>query len=241
MVNKYRNINKNLKTLFLLLMLFTMSSLVSSASLSSFKPSFDSIESTIVRKEVFFNYLLPAIHKKNAEILELRNAISNDELSNKQLNDLANKYRIKTSISKEELLKVIDILPPSLVLAQAANESNWGRSRFAKEYNNYFGIWCFSKGCGVVPKEREETATHEVARFNSLEDCIDYYVLNINRSYAYEDLRQIRKNQRENLEVISGIVLAEGLGNYAFPGDEYIDSIKSLINFNQLERHDFLN
>ena len=241
MVNKYRNINKNLKTLFLLLMLFTMSSLVSSASLSSFKPSFDSIESTIVRKEVFFNYLLPAIHKKNAEILELRSAISNDELSYKQLNDLANKYRIKTSISKEELLKVIDILPPSLVLAQAANESNWGRSRFAKEYNNYFGIWCFSKGCGVVPKERNETATHEVARFNSLEDCIDYYVLNINRSYAYEDLRQIRKNQRENLEAITGIVLAEGLGNYAFPGDEYIDSIKSLINFNQLERHDFLN
>ena len=218
-----------------------MSSLVSSASLSSFKPSFDSIESTIVRKEVFFNYLLPAIHKKNAEILELRSVISNDELSDKQLNDLANKYRIKTSISKEELLKVIDILPPSLVLAQAANESNWGRSRFAKDYNNYFGIWCFSKGCGVVPKEREETATHEVARFNSLEDCIDYYVLNINRSYAYEDLRQIRKNQRENLEVITGIVLAEGLGNYAFPGDEYIDSIKSLINFNQLERHDFLN
>jgi len=241
MVNKYRNINKNLKTLFLLLMLFTMSSLVSSASLSSFKPSFDSIESTIVRKEVFFNYLLPAIHKKNAEIVELRSAISNGELSNKQLNDLANKYRIKTSISKEELLEVIDILPPSLVLAQAANESNWGRSRFAKEYNNYFGIWCFSKGCGVVPKEREETATHEVARFNSLEDCIDYYVLNINRSYAYEDLRQIRKNQRENLEAITGIVLAEGLGNYAFPGDEYIDSIKSLINFNQLERHDFLN
>ena len=218
-----------------------MSSLVSSASLSSFKPSFDSIESTIVRKEVFFNYLLPAIHKKNAEILELRSAISNDALSDKQLNDLANKYRIKTSISKEELLKVIDILPPSLVLAQAANESNWGRSRFAKEYNNYFGIWCFSKGCGVVPKERNETATHEVARFNSLEDCIDYYVLNINRSYAYEDLRQIRKNQRKNLEVITGIVLAEGLGNYAFPGDEYIDSIKSLINFNQLERHDFLN
>ncbi len=102
MVNKYRNINKNLKTLFLLLMLFAMSSLVSSASLSSFKPSFDSIESTIVRKEVFFNYLLPAIHKKNAEILELRSAISNDELSYKQLNDLANKYRIKTSISKEE-------------------------------------------------------------------------------------------------------------------------------------------
>ena len=238
MVNKYRNIFKNLKSLFLLLSLFTISSLVSSASLSSFKPSFDSIESTTVRKEVFFNYLLPAIQKKNAEIIEIRSAISNNELSNAELNDLAKKYRVT---SKEELLKVIDILPPSLVLAQAANESNWGRSRFAKDFNNYFGIWCFSKGCGVVPMDREDDATHEVASFNSLEECIDYYVLNINRSYAYEDLRSIRKNQRENLQPITGMLLAEGLENYAFPGDEYIESIKSLINFNQLERHDFLN
>ena len=240
MVNKYRNTKKNLRTLFLLLTLFTVSSLVSSASLSSFKPSFDSIESTVVRKEVFFNYLLPAIHKKNAEILELRSAISNNELNENQLKDLAKKYRVDT-LSKEDLLKVIDILPPSLILAQAANESNWGRSRFAKDFNNYFGIWCFSKGCGVIPKERDEGATHEVARFNSLDDCIDYYVLNINRSYAYEDLRLMRKNQREKLQPITGMMLAEGLGNYAFPGDEYIESIKSLINFNQLERHDFLN
>ena len=240
MVNNYRNTLKNLKTLFLLFALFTVSSLVSSASLSSFKPSFDSIESTVVRKEVFFNYLLPVIHKKNAEIVALRNAISNNELNDNQLNDLAKKYRVETP-SKEELLKVIDILPPSLVLAQAANESDWGRSRFAKDFNNYFGIWCFSKGCGVIPKNRDEDATHEVASFKSLEDCIDYYVLNINRSYAYEDLRLMRKNQRENLQPITGTLLAEGLGNYAFPGDEYIDSIQTLINFNQLERHDFIN
>jgi Bax protein len=240
MVNNYRNTLKNLKTLFLLFALFTVSSLVSSASLSSFKPSFDSIESTVVRKEVFFNYLLPVIHKKNAEIVALRNAISNNELNDNQLNDLAKKYRVETP-SKEELLKVIDILPPSLVLAQAANESDWGRSRFAKDFNNYFGIWCFSKGCGVIPKDRDEDATHEVASFNSLEDCIDYYVLNINRSYAYEDLRLMRKNQRENLQPITGTLLAQGLGNYAFPGDEYIESIQTLINFNQLERHDYLN
>jgi Bax protein len=240
MVNNYRNTLKNLKTLFLLFALFTVSSLVSSASLSSFKPSFDSIESTVVRKEVFFNYLLPVIHKKNAEIVALRNAISNNELNDNQLNDLAKKYRVETP-SKEELLKVIDILPPSLVLAQAANESDWGRSRFAKDFNNYFGIWCFSKGCGVIPKDRDEDATHEVASFKSLEACIDYYVLNINRSYAYEDLRLMRKNQRENLQPITGTLLAEGLGNYAFPGDEYIESIQTLINFNQLERHDFIN
>jgi len=241
MVNKYRNIKKNLKSLCLLVTLFSVSTLVSSASLSTFKPSFDSIENTIVRKEVFFNYLLPAIHQKNAEIIELRNSILNNELSINELEKLASKYRVKNPATQEELLKVIDILPPSLVLAQAANESNWGRSRFAKEFNNYFGIWCFSEGCGIIPKKRALNATHEVASFNSLEEGIDYYMLNINRSYAYEELRLIREKQRNDMLPIKGIVLAEGLGNYAFPGNEYIDSIKSVIQYNQLGRHDYIN
>jgi len=241
MVNKHINIKKNLKSFCLLVTLFSVSTLVSSASITSFKPSFESIENTIVRKEVFFNYLLPTIHKKNAEIIELRNSILNNELSINELGILATKYRIKSPVTQEELLKVIDILPPSLILAQAANESNWGRSRFAKDFNNYFGIWCFSEGCGVIPKERDTGATHEVASFNSLEECIDYYVLNINRSYAYEELRLIRENQRNNLQPIQGIVLAEGLGNYAFPGIEYIDTIKSVIQYNQLGRHDYTN
>jgi len=241
MTNKYRNIKNILKSFCLLVTLFSLSTLVSSASLNSFKPSFESIENTIVRKEVFFNYLLPAIHKKNAEIIELRNSILNNKLSVNELGKLATKYRVKSPFTQEELLKVIDILPPSLVLAQAANESNWGRSRFAKDFNNYFGIWCFSEGCGVIPKERDTNATHEVASFNSLEECIDYYVLNINRSYAYEELRLIRENQRNNLQPIKGIILAEGLGNYAFPGIEYIDTIKSVIQYNQLGRHDYTN
>lgn len=241
MVNKYRNIKKILKSLCILVTLFSVSTLVSSASLSSFKPSFKLIENTVVRKEVFFNYLLPKIHQKNAEIIELRESILNNKLSTIELNKLALRYRVDSPASKEDLLMVIDILPPSLILAQAANESNWGRSRFAENFNNYFGIWCFSEGCGVIPKNRDENANHEVASFISLEDCIDYYVLNINRSYAYEELRLIRKNQRDDLKPLSGILLAEGLGNYANPGNEYIDSIKSLIQFNQLERFDILN
>ena len=122
--------------------------------------------------EVFFNYMLPAIYEKNAEILALRESILNNELSSSQLDELATKYRIQKPATMEELLTVIDILPPSLVLAQAANESNWGRSRFAEDFNNYFGIWCFVKGCGTVPKQRNENANHEVANFNSLKDCI---------------------------------------------------------------------
>jgi len=241
MVNKYRNISQKLKKLFLLIILASLSTLVSSASLSSFKPSFNSIEDTSVRKEVFFNYLLPAIYEKNAEIIALRESILNNELSSPQLDELATKYRLKKPATIEDILTVIDILPPSLVLAQAANESNWGRSRFAEDFNNYFGIWCFVKGCGTVPKQRNANANHEVANFNSLKDCIDYYVLTINRNYAYQNLRLIRKAYRDELKPLSGIALAEGLSNYAFPGDEYISSIQSVIRYNQLERYDLLH
>jgi len=241
MINKYRNMSQKLKKLFLLIFLASLSTLVSSASLSSFKPSFNSIEDTSVRKEVFFNYLLPAIYEKNAEIIALRKSIVNNELSSSELDKLATKYRLKKPATVEDLLTVIDILPPSLVLAQAANESNWGRSRFAEDFNNYFGIWCFVKGCGTVPKQRNANANHEVANFNSLKDCIDYYVLTINRNYAYQDLRLIRKTYRDELKPLSGIALAEGLSNYAFPGDEYISSIQSVIRYNQLERYDLLH
>ena len=233
--------SQKLKKLFLLIFLASLSTLVSSASLSSFKPSFNSIEDTSVRKEVFFNYLLPAIYEKNAEIIALRKSIVNNELSSSELDKLATKYRLKKPATVEDLLTVIDILPPSLVLAQAANESNWGRSRFAEDFNNYFGIWCFVKGCGTVPKRRNANANHEVANFNSLKDCIDYYVLTINRNYAYQDLRLIRKAYRDELKPLSGIALAEGLSNYAFPGDEYISSIQSVIRYNQLERYDLLH
>ena len=81
MINNYRNISDDLKKLLLLIVLASVSTLVSSASLSSFKPSFNSIDNTVVRKEVFFNYLLPAIYKKNSEIIALRESILNNELN----------------------------------------------------------------------------------------------------------------------------------------------------------------
>jgi len=241
MINKYRKTSQKLKKPFLLIFLVSLSTLVSSTSLSSLKPSFSSIEDTSVRKEVFFNYLLPAIYEKNAEIIALRESILNYELTSSELDELANKYRLKKPTTIEDLLTAIDILPPSLVLAQAANESNWGRSRFAEDFNNYFGIWCFVKGCGTVPKQRNANAKHEVANFNSLKDCIDYYVLTINRNYAYQNLRLIRKAHRDALKPLTGIALAEGLSNYAYPGDEYINSIQSVIRYNQLEQYDLLH
>ena len=41
------------------------------------------------------------------------------------------------------LLVRVDTVPASLALAQAAKESGWGTSRFAREGYNLFGYWFF--------------------------------------------------------------------------------------------------
>ena len=107
MINKYRNLSHNLQKLFLLIVLASVSTLVSSASISSFKPSFSSIENTDIRKEVFFNYLLPTIYQKNAEIIALRKSILNNELNAFELDELATKYRLKKPATIEDLLTVL--------------------------------------------------------------------------------------------------------------------------------------
>ncbi len=49
-----------------------------------------------------------------------------------------------------QLLRRVDVIPVSLVLAQAANESVWGTSRFAVDGNNLFGQWCYEEGLQVL-------------------------------------------------------------------------------------------
>ena len=201
-------------------------------------PEFDKIEDVQEMKKTFFNYLLPEINKKNNEIQLLRKRVIEKDLSIEELTKLYKKYRIDEGSEIGALLEKIDIIPPSLVLSQAALESNWGRSRFAKFYHNYFGLWCFKKGCGVIPKKRDKGDTHEVAKFSSPEKAVDYYFLSINRNKSYGVLRKIRQNKRSKGQSITGLSLSEGLTNYAEIGYEYVDRIRRVITSNELSKYD---
>jgi len=201
-------------------------------------PEFDKIEDVEEMKKTFFNYLLPEINKKNNEIQLIRKKVMEKDLSKEELTKLYKKYRINKDSEIAALLEKIDIIPPSLVLSQAALESNWGRSRFAKFYHNYFGLWCFHRGCGVIPKKRDKGDTHEVAKFSSPEKAIDYYFLSINRNKSYEVLRKIRQDKRSKGQSISGLSLSEGLTNYAEIGYEYVDRIRRVITSNELSKYD---
>jgi Bax protein len=198
-------------------------------------PDFAKISDIKERKTAFFNYLLPVIQAENKRILALRKKIqhSNDD---KFLDTIAKKYNSKKN--KNDLLAKVDIIPTSLALAQAANESNWGRSRFAKYYNNFFGLWCFTKGCGVLPKKRSSGKSHEVAEFASLADCVEYYMLTLNRHRSYKKLRDIRLNLRNTNQKITGNALSHGLMKYSGIGHNYIKALNDMIRVNKLARFD---
>lgn len=204
--------------------------------------------STSTKKENFFTYLLPMIRqvntdvrKQRAQLLSLEDDINDLTRSQKKILEAFSKtYRIDQSLSDsiklQQLSIKINTIPASLILAQAANESAWGTSRFAKEGNNFFGQWCFTKGCGLVPNKRLSGALHEVARFDSPLDSIRSYVLNLNRHPSYELLRTLRTQAIQNGKPITGELLAGGLIEYSARKEEYVTEIQNMIRFNQLER-----
>jgi len=210
-------------------------------------PDFTSFEAGPERKEAFFSFLLPLVQKENEKILELRAELVElrDELDDVSfferlmVEKRAEEYEVESfDISSPEqwniLIRRIDIVPPSLALVQAANESGWGTSRFAREGNNFFGHWCYVEGCGMVPSRRPEGANHEVADFSSPAESVERYIHNLNHHPAYQGLRQARASLRHQGEVITGAKLVGKLDRYSERGQDYIDDLRAMMRVNGL-------
>lgn len=211
-------------------------------------PDFNLINDTTEKKRSFFNYLRPYVKRENARLRALRQQLL--EIQDKKqkhlrmsveeyafLYSLYDEFRMEVAETDEnmleELLRRVDVIPESLVLMQAANESAWGTSRFAVEGYNFFGQWCFREGCGLIPQSRLEGQTHEVARFDSPAASINSYFYNLNAFHTYEPLRAIRARLRREGKPVRGETLAAGLGAYSERGEEYIAEISGMIRFNR--------
>ena len=194
------------------------------------------------------------IDEENRKLSELRQQLLSYKILYKQqgtldasqlqwVNNMARLYKVgnsKTELNDifDELLIKIDEIPTSLALVQAANESAWGTSRFALDANNFFGQWCFSEGCGLVPERRPAGASYEVRKFDSPADSVRSYMYNLNSSHHYESMREMRMKRREMGEPVTGLVLAQGLYAYSIRGIEYVDELLRMIRGNDLLRYD---
>lgn len=207
-------------------------------------------------KKNFVKTLLPLISYQNQKILIDRKKLqvikislnNNNTLSKPDLRFLekiSKKYRLKTNKKLKyqivnELLELVDIIPSSIVLAQAANESGWGTSRFAKEFNALFGEYTYDFNKGVVPLLREEGEKYLVKSFDSIDKSVQSYFINLNSHYAYSDFRLVRKIMREKNNFDNIKLLVHELDSYA-ADKNYVNTINSIIYINKLNRFDNFN
>ncbi|MCC6302741.1 MAG: glucosaminidase domain-containing protein [Gammaproteobacteria bacterium] len=209
---------------------------------------YSEIQDVQTRKSVFFRALLPMVLAENARILQQRERLQQilrqgipptvDSPRGLFLRALMEEYRVDGDPAdpapRAELLRRVDMIPAALVLAQAANESGWGTSRFARQGNNLFGVWTYRVGTGLVPIARPEGETHALRVFGSLRDSVRDYLHNLNSGHAYGELRELRAQLRAQGGTPDSLELAGGLARYSSRGDDYIGEIQSIIRANHL-------
>ncbi|MDH5302050.1 MAG: glucosaminidase domain-containing protein [Gammaproteobacteria bacterium] len=221
--------------------------------LRTLPPDYAEVTDVDEKKQLFISVLTPIVLAENRRIAEQRALLKlmlsrqgdgerelGDSPADQWLLKLLKRYRVPhQNVLNEDvgrlLLRRMDVVPPSLVLAQAAIESGWGTSRFALEGNSLFGQWTWAEGKSMTPSDRAEGATHGVRKFVSLRASVRSYLLNLNTNRAYRELRGLREQQREQGEPLDAYQLAAGLSRYSQRGDEYVRDVRAMIRSDELQ------
>lgn len=215
---------------------------------ASFPHDLKEVSHTPERKALFLRFILPYVLEANNEVRQQRHRVERlrDELDHGLnidpvdagwLDQMFEEYKIENR-DIELLLRRVDIVPPSLALAQSAIESGWGTSRFALEGNAAFGQWTTAEYKGIVPKERKPGADHKVRSFSDLKESVNSYLRNLNTHRAYVEFRILRAEQRAKNAPINSAVLAATLSRYSEKGSEYVKLLRQIIAGNKLRTLD---
>ena len=210
----------------------------------------------VTKKQVFFSFLGPLILHSNELIKTNRDRVagiisklrksapvSTEDLT--FLREMAVAYKVikgeadlNDPALQDTLLRRVDILPASLVLAQAAEESGWGTSRFAVEGNALFGMWTWN-GKGITPiNQRSGLGNYKIAAYETPLQSVIAYMHNLNTHQAYRQLRERREELRKSGAKVTGLELASTLTKYSERGQAYVNSLKKLIEGNRLQPAD---
>ena len=201
------------------------------------------------RKKAFMDILHPLVVKAQEKILEeqdyvrsyfkIKGLVIIPTYMKKRMLAIDKKYHIKKNKVLKTYLTKIDIIHEPLVLAQAAVESAWGTSRFTKLANNIFGEWTWGKK-GIIPAGRPAGKKYKIRIFDTIQESVDAYMLNLNRHYRYDDFRQARYAKRKIGKCFQGKEATNYLQAYSGIGDEYAKMLKGVINYNKMCEYSLL-
>ena len=206
------------------------------------------LQSVDDRKQLFIKVVLPVILRVNEDLAADRTRLTGvsknlargtsltpaDQIWLEEKFDL---YGVESG-NLAELRQRADIIPPSLVLAQAAEESGWGTSRFAREGNALFGQYTSANGRGLAPLSPNSSGKFRVQSFENLYETVSSYALNLNRHRAYEQFRGMRAELRAGAGDLDGHRLAGALTRYSERGDDYVKSLRTIMRENALGTFD---
>jgi len=198
------------------------------------------------RKALFIQAVLPLILRANEEIaadherlLGLGGRMGRwTEAETAWVIQIGTRYYVDPIFDFGELIRRVDVIPISLAIAQAAEESGWGTSRFAIEGNAVFGQWTFDPEKGLLPVSRNEGAQHLVRSYDGLMGSVQGYMLNLNTHDAYNAFRNRRYQMRTEIGALDALLLANTLLYYSEGRKDYVKRIHDIIDFNDLTAFD---
>ena len=192
---------------------------------------FADIKSLKYRNELFIRILTPIALKINQEISNERSVLlrieksfnKNNNLTEyeiKKLDELAKKYDYFTLAQDKELYKKqinnlkfrINIIPPSILIATAAMETNWGFSRVALKANSLYKEKLWYTNEGLEPLENKDDG-YRFKIFDSLIDSMRSFALKFNTDINYQFIWNARVHMLETKGTILGESIAYTLSS----------------------------
>ena len=118
-------------------------------------------------------------------------------------------------------------IPKELIIAQAVLESNYGKSRFAIQGNNLFGIRTWNLESPHIKPFDTKDQTFGIKVFKTKCSCVSYYIYILNNNSAFSEFRVQRKKMLDNNR-INVIKLVDYISKFA-TDTEYVSKVKRTI------------
>jgi Bax protein len=199
------------------------------------------------RKTLFITAILPVVLEVNQrvladreQLLRLRDKMADDPmglniLERIWLDDLADRYETGAD-QIDELVRRVDIVPPSMAIAQGGVESGWGTSFAARAGNALFGqIQSVGRHSVSVPWKPGNGMPQP---FSSIGEATEAYIANLNTHPAYAPFRTARAATRDRGEAPDGYKLIGTLLRYSERGLHYVQFVRQIMRENELSDFD---
>ena len=185
------------------------------------------------KKERFKEILVPITIEIYNELEEQYQTIKLDIENDTNL-ELIDKLKAEYNAdSNETLLHALKPHPISIALAQAAAESAWLTSRFAKEANNIFGVWSFNVNePRIAASGLRGDKTIYLKKYDTVKEAVRDYYKNLGKTWAYSEFRKQRTLTTDPY------ILSDHLSSYSEKKEVYTELLKSMIKYNEFEQYD---